>query len=153
MYKYLLVTWLLAGFIFTARAQNPDTTKSKVIQSKSDTLKATRRDTDVIRSNVPKIKKKEKVYHPDSTHSPHKAVMRSLILPGWGQVYNHKVWKVPLVYTGLGLLGWAIVFNAQYYKEFLKLSYYRYHVITPKKGDPYYNEYMLYPPGTIPDQS
>jgi Family of unknown function (DUF5683) len=154
MYKYLLTIWLLAGFIFTAAAQKPDTTKSTVVKGKTDTLKATRQDTDVIKSNVPKIKK-PKVYHPDSLHSPHKAVMRSLIIPGWGQVYNHQVWKVPVIYGGLGLLGWAIVFNAQYYKEFLALSKYREHLITPKPTDPYYKEYMLYTPASnpVPDQS
>jgi hypothetical protein len=55
MYKYLLITWLLAGFIFTARAQNPDTTGKVVVKSKMDTLKATRQDTDIIRSNLPRF--------------------------------------------------------------------------------------------------
>jgi len=59
MYKYLLITWLLAGFVFTTRAQNPDTTGKVVVKSKMDTLKATRQDTDIIRSNVPKIRKKK----------------------------------------------------------------------------------------------
>ncbi len=46
--------------------------------------------------------------------------MRSLMIPGWGQVYNHRWWKVPLIYAGIGLLGDAVVFNQHYYSIFLK---------------------------------
>ena len=34
--------------------------------------------------------------------SPSKAVIRSAIIPGWGQAYNKKYWKIPLVYGALG---------------------------------------------------
>lgn len=34
--------------------------------------------------------------------SPRKAVIRSAIIPGWGQAYNKKYWKIPLVYGALG---------------------------------------------------
>src|SRR3569833_159908 len=137
MYKYLLLTCMLAAFAFTARAQNPDTTSREILKSKMDTLKATKADTDFVSFRRHKVHK-EKVYHIDTTHSPHKAVIRSLIIPGWGQVYNHKIWKVPIIYGALGLLGDAIVFNNKYYKEFLQLSIYRNHLITPKPGNPYY---------------
>jgi hypothetical protein len=152
MYKYLLITWLLAGFVFTARAQKPDTTIKTVVKSKMDSLKAMRQDTDIIRSDAPKIRK-EKVYHPDTLHSPHKAVIRSLLVPGLGQIYNHRIWKVPVIYGALGLFGWGIVFNAQYYKEFLQLSLYRNHLITPKPGDPYYTEYNQYKAANVSDQA
>src|ERR1700712_717319 len=97
MYKYLLLICLLAGFALTARAQNPDTTSREILKSKMDTLKASQADTDFIKFKRPKVHK-EKVYHPDTLHSPHTAVIRSLIIPGWGQVYNHKIWKVPIIY-------------------------------------------------------
>jgi hypothetical protein len=39
--------------------------------------------------------------------NPRKAMLYSAILPGMGQVYNKKYWKVPLVYGGL--IGFGIV--------------------------------------------
>jgi hypothetical protein len=35
-------------------------------------------------------------------HSPHKASVYSAVLPGLGQAYNRKYWKIPVVYAALG---------------------------------------------------
>lgn len=50
-------------------------------------------------------------------HSPRKATMRSLIIPGWGQVYNKKYWKVPLVYAGIGIPAYLYFYNKSWYNR------------------------------------
>lgn len=50
-------------------------------------------------------------------HSPKKAAIRSAILPGWGQIYNRRYWKLPLVYGGLGVTGGLFIYNLQFYRE------------------------------------
>ncbi|HRD58627.1 MAG TPA: DUF5683 domain-containing protein [Ferruginibacter sp.] len=62
-----------------------------------------------------KAKKKKTVY--DSTYNPNKAVMRSLMIPGWGQATNKKYWKIPLVYGALGTTGYMFFRNIKQYKE------------------------------------
>lgn len=49
---------------------------------------------------------------------PGRAALYSLILPGAGQVYNGKVWKVPLVYGVLGSTGYFVFYNSNEYKLF-----------------------------------
>lgn len=49
---------------------------------------------------------------------PRKATIRSAILPGWGQAYNKKYWKIPIVYGALGVSAGVFVFNLKTYKEF-----------------------------------
>jgi hypothetical protein len=50
-------------------------------------------------------------------HSPRKAAIRSAILPGLGQIYNKKYWKLPIVYGALGTAGYVFFFNLKTYRE------------------------------------
>ena len=52
-------------------------------------------------------------------HSPKKAGIMSALLPGLGQVYNKKWWKVPIVYAGIGGIGYMAYSNRSNYKLFL----------------------------------
>jgi Family of unknown function (DUF5683) len=50
-------------------------------------------------------------------HPPRKATLRSAILPGWGQIYNKKYWKLPIVYGALGTCGGVFFYNLKNYKD------------------------------------
>ena len=51
-------------------------------------------------------------------YSPRKAILYAAILPGLGQVYNKKYWKLPLVYGGFYAIGYHINLYNNYYTEY-----------------------------------
>jgi hypothetical protein len=55
-------------------------------------------------------------------YDPRKALLYAAVLPGMGQVYNKKYWKLPLVYGGMGWIGYNIdVYQKGYTKYKLEL--------------------------------
>jgi hypothetical protein len=50
--------------------------------------------------------------------APRRAALLSLALPGAGQVYNHSIWKVPVIYAGLGAITYFVVDNNKSYVAF-----------------------------------
>jgi len=46
-----------------------------------------------------------------------KPIIRSAILPGWGQITNKKAWKVPLVYGAIGTSAYFFFRNVRQFKE------------------------------------
>lgn len=71
------------------------------------------------RDTVPLEKKKpmNKYDSAFAAHSPKKAAIRSAILPGWGQIYNKKYWKLPIVYGALGTSAGVFFFNLGNYQD------------------------------------
>ena len=71
------------------------------------------------------------VVQPDTLEEkPNMAMMYSAVLPGLGQVYNKKYWKLPLLYGGGVALAYFIHYNNKLYVQ------YRNSLIALKDGDP-----------------
>ena len=50
--------------------------------------------------------------------APSKAAFYSAILPGLGQAYNKKYWKIPIVYGAIGISVYSYTFNQREYHKF-----------------------------------
>lgn len=49
---------------------------------------------------------------------PTRAVWYSAVLPGLGQIYNRKYWKLPILIGGFMGLAYGISFNSRYYTDY-----------------------------------
>jgi hypothetical protein len=56
-----------------------------------------------------------------------KAALRSAIIPGWGQAYNKKYWKMPLVYGALTIPVLTYRYNKEWYDKTREAYQIRYH--------------------------
>jgi hypothetical protein len=70
------------------------------------------------------------------TFEPRKAAIYSAIMPGLGQIYNKKYWKVPIVWTAVGIPIYTYFFNRTWYNR-LK---YALEVVSMDRNDPTFNE-------------
>lgn len=73
--------------------------------------------------NPPEItqteKPKKKIDYSSLPKNPRKATILSAILPGAGQVYNGKAWKVPILYAGFMTDIYFIGYNNKRYQTFI----------------------------------
>lgn len=49
---------------------------------------------------------------------PNKATWSAIVFPGGGQIYNHKYWKLPIVYGGFLGCAYALNWNNQMYSDY-----------------------------------
>jgi len=98
-----IVALLLLGFSSVAQ-------KGQLLVIKADSTPA----------NLKKVKIKT---HPFSridtaaAYNPKIAIVRSAILPGWGQITNKKYWKLPLVYGALGTTAVVFFHNIKQFRQ------------------------------------
>lgn len=117
MRQFFFLILISFGLLHTVNAQDTATVKPVVITAKTDTIKKSVADTT--------SKKAE--------HSPRKATIRSAIIPGWGQAYNKKYWKIPIVYGALGTAAGFFIYNRREYID--ARDAYRYKVDTISAND------------------
>lgn len=81
---------------------NPDRTVAPVVRQFNDSMV------------VDTIVETKAEFKPD----PMKAVWMGALIPGYGQIYNHKYWKLPIVYGGFLGLAYAITWNNTRYTSY-----------------------------------
>lgn len=87
----------------------------------SDCLKSQSQDSLIVQDSSKMVRNKKKVY----SHARRATVM-SAILPGLGQAYNRKYWKMPIIYAGMGGFAYMYINNNSeytYYRDNLKAIY------------------------------
>jgi len=57
--------------------------------------------------------------------NPKVATFRSAVLPGWGQFYNKKYWKIPIIYGALGTTVGVFLYNIKTYQLLRQAVIYR----------------------------
>ena len=101
MNRFSVAVFLLFGLALPAICQESDTVYAA---QSSDTI-LTYLQTDTIVAKPMKVK------------SANRALMYALALPGLGQAYNEKYWKMPIVVGAMGAAGYAIYYNTKVYKQ------------------------------------
>lgn len=62
----------------------------------------------------------------EKLHSPKKAALMSALLPGLGQIYNKKYWKLAIIYPAMGGIVYGFAFNHKnfkVYRDALRIRY------------------------------
>lgn len=118
------------SFSHELKAENPDSTKlEKPDNTNSNTAIIEGNDVDTLSAGDKKLK----------FHSPQKATIFSAVLPGLGQAYNHKYWKIPFIYAGGITIYYFYNFNNNKFLHYKKL--YDERVLS---GDTQSNDYQTY---------
>ena len=60
---------------------------------------------------------------PDSFPSPKSVLFKSLTIPGWGQIENKQIWKVPIIYGMFAGIGAYTVYLNSNYKDYRAAFY------------------------------
>jgi hypothetical protein len=112
---YILQTLTLTAFLLlfgtTAKAQEQVVADSMDVQFTS--IKA---DTIFVASDtiIGKPKRDWSTWRPN----PKRAMWLAIVLPGAGQIYNRKYWKLPIVYGGFVGCAYAMRWNNQMYSDY-----------------------------------
>jgi len=110
-------------FILTLPVFSQESDTLSVIQN-SDTLSSIQNYDSIYQFTESGFLHSDTLPEPDSlqvvevrkTKSPSRALLYAMVLPGLGQAYNGKYWKIPIVWGALGVSGYAIFYNTQQYE-------------------------------------
>ena len=126
--KLLMTMALLSPFGSVASIAQGHFDASKKTQSQGDTLATTIADSvlteekDSLKTSLtPTLQKKKEKRNWDTWRpNPKRAMWLAIVLPGAGQIYNRKYWKLPLVYGGFVGCIYAMQWNNMMFRDYSK---------------------------------
>ncbi len=98
-----------ADSIATADSIAAENKKKLLEMTSSPSLKEQEVPTDSLKREI-----NRKVWVPNPT----KATWLALVIPGGGQIYNRKYWKLPIFYGGFAGCAYALTWNGKMYKDY-----------------------------------
>ena len=111
-----LVAMFLTALSLHAQGVDPDSLllapTDSLIQATSDAL--VQLSADSLTLVVADSLAQADVWTPDPT----RATWMGIVFPGGGQIYNHKYWKLPIVYGGFLGCAYALTWNNQMYRDY-----------------------------------
>lgn len=118
---FILTTIKLSAYSFTSQIVDSTVqaqyTDSTITPSLIDSLSAEDKNiriADSLAAPKLKIKRDWATWHPN----PQRALWLALVIPGAGQIYNRKYWKLPLFYGGIIGCVYAIRWNNMMYHDY-----------------------------------
>ena len=107
-----MVVLLTAGLNTYAQQEDEIIGDSVVVQ----TVQATDSITSVVVEKAKKLRPKRdwNTWKPN----PQRALWLALVIPGAGQIYNRKFWKLPIIYGGFMGCIYALTWNNMMYKDY-----------------------------------
>lgn len=120
--KWRFLLYLLALLPLTGNAQSDDQAVMDSIATGDarilldDTLAAITDSASVLIKKEHKRREKRdwNTWRPD----PKRALWLALVIPGGGQIYNRKFWKLPIIYGGFMGCIYALTWNNMMYKDY-----------------------------------
>lgn len=112
--KTLALAAILLSFATTAKAQTvADSMDVSFTSIKADSV-ADNAFSPIKADSVYKVKRDWSTWRPN----PKRAMWLAIVLPGAGQIYNRKYWKLPIVYGGFVGCIYAMRWNNQMYTDY-----------------------------------
>ncbi|WP_291965554.1 DUF5683 domain-containing protein [Maribacter sp.] len=112
MRNYLLLFSTLLLFINLSFSQQE---QDSIPKTEIDSLQAHLADKGMVIKDSVSFKKAKKEFNP---LAPSKAAFYSAVIPGLGQIYNKRYWKVPIVWGAIGGSAYMYIYNNDQYQRF-----------------------------------
>ncbi len=112
----LLLAVMTCFIVYSAEAQEMEETllpDSTPLLTRQDTAALLKLDKQTQQTSK-KMKRDWATWKPD----PKRAMWLAIVIPGAGQIYNRKYWKLPIVYGGFLGCAYAMRWNNQMYQDY-----------------------------------